>query len=285
MLTLDRVGHTAITWPFTADGAIAAIGELAEAGYKGVEVFGFAIDDVPGGVPHLRQLLNEAPIRLVATYCFADLVNATTALTDVAALRHWATVTAAAGGEIMVVGCADRSKAQYDPDDYAVLIENLNTIGRYSAEHGVTTAFHPHTGTPVERREEIDRVLNGIDPRYVAFAPDLGQIQKGGSDPVDVVRTYRDLVKHVHLKDYVGGSVQHDASGVEIDTTGYLNYVPLGKGVVDIPGIVAALDGFDGWWMVELDGTPAAPRPPADAAAISMRYLESLVVSEGAQSR
>src|SRR2546423_476014 len=144
------------------------------------------------------------------------------------------------------------------------MVETLNEIGRRTLDLGVSTTFHPHTGTPVETREEIDRVMSSVDPRYVGFAPDTGQIQKGGSDAVEVLRTYLPLVRHVHLKDWVGGVVQRNADGTEVDRTGYADYVPVGSGVVDISGIVALLDGagYDGWWMVELDGTAQAPRPP-----------------------
>jgi inosose dehydratase len=57
--------------------------------------------------------------------------------------------------------------------------------------------------------------------------------------------------------------------------------VPLGDGVVDLPAIVHTLEaaGFGGWWMVELDGTPQAPRAAKEAAAISKRYLDLLATA------
>ena len=67
----------------------------------------------------------------------------------------------------------------------------------------------------------------------------------------------------------------------EVDRTGYADYVPVGSGVVDIPGIVALLDGagYAGWWMVELDGSQRRPAPPKEAAAMSKHYLEGLLSS------
>ena len=45
-----------------------------------------------------------------------------------------------------------------------------------------------------------------------------------------------------------------------------------------MPAILDILSdvGYDGYLMVELDGTPAAPYVSKEAAAISKRYLESL---------
>jgi len=55
--------------------------------------------------------------------------------------------------------------------------------------------------------------------------------------------------------------------------------LPLGEGVViyisAILGIPAEID-YDGYVMVELDGTPKAPYTSKEAAAISKRYLQSL---------
>jgi inosose dehydratase len=57
-----------------------------------------------------------------------------------------------------------------------------------------------------------------------------------------------------------------------------LCYLPLGEGVVDIPAILEILAeiNYDGYAMVELDGTPRAPYAPKEAAAISKRYLQNL---------
>jgi sugar phosphate isomerase/epimerase len=37
--------------------------------------------------------------------------------------------------------------------------------------------------------------------------------------------------------------------------------------------------GFDGWLMVELDGTARSPRPPKEAAAMSYRGLTEAVAN------
>jgi inosose dehydratase len=131
----------------------------------------------------------------------------------------------------------------------------------------------------VETREEIDMFWDLVDREVVFFAPDTGQIQKGGSDAVEVLSTYIEQVRHVHLKDFSGEPLSTDEAGDEIDNSGFLNYVPLGDGVVDIPEIFKRLDaaGFDGWYNIELDGNADSPRPAREAAARSKAYLEQLL--------
>jgi inosose dehydratase len=159
------------------------------------------------------------------------------------------------------------------------MARTLEAIGRRCLDRGMFAALHPHTGTPIETEAEIDLIMEETDPRLVFFAPDTGQIQKGGGDPVAVIRRYAGRVRHMHVKDYGGGPVQHDAEGREIDPTGYVGYVPVGSGVVDFAGITRVLDeaSYDGWLMVELDGTPRAPRPPREAAAMSKRTMDALL--------
>lgn len=276
-MQLGRLGHTGITWPFTPDGAKQAIKEVAGLGYRGVELFGFVIDAYPGGVDAVAKDLDAAGIRLASAYCSVSLVDPSKHEEDLASMRRWADQVAHLGGEVVVVGPSPRTRDHYDLEDYRRVCSTLGEIARQCAELGIVACFHPHTGTPVETRDEIAQVMDNVDGQLVRMAPDTGQIAKGGGDPVEVVRTYAPLIGHIHLKDYLGGTPTHNANGEELDRTGWLDYVPLGKGVVDIPAIIAALGAdYPGWWMVELDGTNAAPESPIAAAAESKAYLETL---------
>lgn len=275
-MQLGKLGHTGITWPFTPAGAKQAMSDIAELGYRGIELFGFVVDAYPGGVPAVREDLEQTGLQLAAAYCSISLVEPAQRDKDIASMLRWAGQVADLGGDVVVVGPAPRRRERYDEGDYKYACAVLEDIARRCAELGVTTCFHPHTGTPVESREEISWVMDNVDPGFVSMAPDTGQIAKGGADPVEVVRTYGPRVRHIHLKDYLGGTPVIE-EGNERDRTGWLDYVPLGRGVVDVPAIIKTLgDGYEGWWMVELDGTEASPEPPKAAAASSKRYLERL---------
>ena len=91
-----------------------------------------------------------------------------------------------------------------------------------------------------------------------------------------VLKDYGERVRHVHLKDYIGGPVERDAEGKEIDPTGYVGYTPIGHGSLDMPAIFQFLEEIDyqDLVMVELDATPRAPRPPREAALMSKTYIQ-----------
>jgi inosose dehydratase len=90
-------------------------------------------------------------------------------------------------------------------------------------------------------------------------------LQKGGSDPVQVVKDYLTLVRHMHLKDYEGGP-------------NYDGYCPLGKGKVNIPAILDMVEkaNMKGMIMVELDSSKNMPMPAGETARISQMYLTKL---------
>jgi inosose dehydratase len=132
---------------------------------------------------------------------------------------------------------------------------------------GVVGVLHQHTGTVIESRDEVYDVMEKLDTKHVKFGPDVGQLQKGGVDPVKVVSDFKELIHHVHLKDFNGG--EH-----------YLGYCPLGQGKVNVPKILDLLEGskIKTMIMVELDpsdrGAGPMPMQPLETAKVSKGYLE-----------
>jgi inosose dehydratase len=192
----------------------------------------------------------------------------------------------AAGAGVVVLAAATGLQG-YDErpvlDDAAWdrLLANLDRIAARAAERGVVTALHPHVGTLVERREEVERVLSGSG---VALCLDTGHLLIGGTDPLELVRSLPDRVLHVHLKDVDESWARKVRSG---DTT-YTEavaagmYRPLGQGDVDVAQIVRLLEagGYQGWYVLEQDtvlaGPPDGDGPLADVRQ-SVEYLKALV--------
>jgi inosose dehydratase len=130
-------------------------------------------------------------------------------------------------------------------------------------KHGVRLGVHPHVGSLIETRQEIAQAMDATDPRYFHLAPDTGHLAGGGSDPVEIFRTYASRIAHVHLKDYQPPA----AAG------GRGTYVTLGRGSVDFPELIRIMNEarFDGWMNVELDGGRGAD--PAVVARDAREYV------------
>ncbi|MGH2560599.1 MAG: sugar phosphate isomerase/epimerase family protein [Thermomicrobiales bacterium] len=280
-----KIGHTGITWGIPGD-VETAYRETAELGYLGFETFARTIiewNQKPGGY---RALVERFGIPTSAAYCYKQWIDPATSGQELAAARGEAEAAKQAGASALVLQAGSRPEQGYGDDEMRRLAAALNAIGSYCREIGLVAALHPHTGTAIETREEIDAILQLTDAELVGFAPDTGQIAKGGSDIVEVLNTHRDRIAHVHLKDWCG-RYERDAAGKEIDTTGYVNYEPIGNGVLPMPEILRIVQesGRDCWVNVELDGTNRAPRPPREAAAMSRRYLGEILGDQVAWRR
>ena len=86
------------------------------------------------------------------------------------------------------------------------------------------------------------------------FGPDIGQLQKGGVDPVAVVKNFLPVVEHMHFKDWNGGPSM-------------AGYCALGLGKVDLTGVLDLMEGrkLQGMIMVELDSGGEMPYTPREA--------------------
>jgi inosose dehydratase len=274
-----HIGHTGLTWiPLgpPAGGvrpAInsmedpqyveAAIRDIAGLGFYGIELFGNQLEamEAKGGVGALLEKYN---LPLISAYCGTNLSAPEKRKESIDKTLGWAKLVKKYSGKVIVVGPNGVKRSAYDfkahKDD---IVATLNELGQAVMDMGLTPVLHQHTGTCVETREETYAVLDAVDTRVMKFGPDIGQLQKGGSDPVQVVKDFLPLVQHMHLKDFAGGS-------------NYLGYCPLGEGKVDIPAILAMMDGRKtaGLVMVELDSPPPQPVPALENAKVAKAYLE-----------
>jgi len=275
-----HIGHTGLTWIPLGGGPGAgprppvepmadpqyvegAIRDMAGLGFYGIELFGNQIEamEAHGG---LGAMLEKYNLPLISAYCGANLSVPAQRKDSIAKVLTWATLVKKYKGKVIVVGPNGVRRNSYDfkasKDD---IVTTLNELGKAVTDMGLTPVLHQHTGTCVETREETYAVMESVDTRVMKFGPDIGQLQKGGSDPVKVVKDFLPLVQHMHLKDFVGGPQ-------------YLGYCPLGLGKVDIPAILSMMNGrqTDGLVMVELDSPPPQPMPAIETAKIAKAYLQ-----------
>jgi inosose dehydratase len=167
-----------------------------------------------------------------------------------------------------------------DDRQWATLLANLDRLADAAADRGAVAVLHPHVGTMVETRDEVERVLEGS---AIRLCLDTGHLLIGGTDPLLLAREVPDRIAHAHLKD-VDAKL---AAQVQAGTLTYTEavrrgmYTPLGAGDVDIAGIVTALrsNGFDGWFVMEqdaiLDGEPSDEGPLRDVRA-SVAFMQDV---------
>jgi inosose dehydratase len=258
-----KIGHTGITWGFKPEDAAGAIHDVALLGYQGYETFGEVLEawEPQGG---LRKILGENQLPLISAYCNVNLTEPVKRNDEIARAVLWAKLIKQNGGVTAVIGPNGVKRASYDfAASKANIVSALNEICKAVEGEGVTPVLHQHTGTCVESRDEVYAVLEAVDTKYVKFGPDVGQLAKGGVDPVKVVKDFLPLIRHVHLKDWNGGP-------------NWAQYCPLGQGKVDVVQVLSLLEKSPEMKiiMVELDPSPNPPLTPIETARIGKQYFE-----------
>ncbi|HZQ44025.1 MAG TPA: sugar phosphate isomerase/epimerase [Acidobacteriaceae bacterium] len=157
------------------------------------------------------------------------------------------------------------------PEECVRLGKLLTKLGKRVSDAGVKLGYHNHMNTISEHPENLQRVMDASDPRYVGLELDTAHYVAGGGDPAEAILHYGDRLLFLHLKDVVDLPV--DTPGVKYP----FKFVELGRGQVNLPAVMNALQKtkYSGWAIVELDRVPDKSRTPKGCAAISKDYLQN----------
>jgi inosose dehydratase len=272
------IGHTGITWPARSGGGRRGDGpppppdralnetifnDVSGLGFAGLELFDWQINGLESqGV--LGGFVEKYKLPLISSYTSINLTDPAQRAGTIAAAVAVGKILKKYGGRTIVIGPSGRVGGEsYNYNDHKQnIVTTLNELGKAITDIGLIAALHQHTGTAVETRDETYATMEAVDTRYVKFGPDIGQLQKGGVDPVAVVKRFLPVVQHMHFKDWVGGPSM-------------AGYCPLGLGKVDLVGVLDLMEGrkLAGMIMVELDGGGQMPYTPREAAQIAHDWL------------
>jgi sugar phosphate isomerase/epimerase len=117
-------------------------------------------------------------------------------------------------------------------------IEVFNNCGKIlKEEFGITFCYHNHGYEfyPHENGTLMDYIIKNTNPEYVSFEIDILWTFFPGYDPAELISSYPDRFKLLHLKDLRKG-VKGDLSG----GTAVENDVALGTGQIDISSVLKA---------------------------------------------
>lgn len=150
-------------------------------------------------------------------------------------------------------------------EEWKLLAEGLNKLGKIAKDKGMTLTFHHHMGTVVQTEEEIDRFMETVDPELVFLLFDSGHLSFAGIDPEKVLKRYVNRVKHVHLKDIRKDMVKKSKNERWSFLKGVREgvFTVPGDGDVDFAPIFRILEdaGYEGWVVVEAEQDPAKANP------------------------
>ena len=136
----------------------------------------------------------------------------------------------------------------------------LDKLVQAIANLPVKVALEPHAGSQFQNESDYEEIFNHITTEQIGITIDTGHFHVLGVDWKALIRRYPDRVYNVHVKDHIGSQS-----------------VPIGKGEVDMPGLLRELRAIDyhGPLAVELEVEDPGNLPQYVADAY--QYLSDLM--------
>lgn len=265
--------------------------EVARAGYRYVELGPFGY--LPTDPARLSDELGARALSLSGGTVFTDFHRGDrrdTGLWD--RVRAIAGLVRAVGGEHLVVIPAlwrdDRTGVELEPreltgDQWRTLAAGHDLIGRLLAdEYGLAQQVHSHADTHVATPEQVDRLLELTDPRYVGLCLDTGHYAFYGGDSVELLTRAPERIGYLHLKqiDPVRAREVIDADVPFADAAGQVMVTPP-DGVPDYGPVLAAAHAVDPamFAIVEQDMPGCDRATPLPIAMATRDYIQERLPS------
>lgn len=214
------------------------------AGYQGLQLKGAQYADFVGSPARALEVLGTDPGTYSAVIT-GDAIDA--AGRD--RIRSTVAFAAAVGAE-RVVFCHGHPHEGVDAGLRRDFARTLTDIARESADAGVAFSLHHHTDQPVMELEDFREFFDGLEPGVLGLTVDTAHLARSGiADLPAFIDEFGAFVDNLHLKDY--------STPVGRDGEWRL----FGEGVLDLEGVLAALDrvGYTGWLCVDEESTATLP--------------------------
>jgi len=267
--------------------------EMTLSGYTGTELgdWGF----MPTNPTQLADVLNTRNLSMVGAFVPIDFSNSLAHEPGCEiALKIAGLLNKVAGNDPQIVlsdmNCNNPIRTNYagritndmglDSSGWKTFSSGVDKVAKIIFEEtGLQSVFHHHCAGYVETPDEVERLLELTDPRFVGLCFDTGHFAFGGGDPVVGIQAYSNRIRHVHFKDF-DGKMLHKAIDEDWDYFKAINsgiFCELGKGNVDFKAVLNELDAmnYDDWIVVEQDIIPGMGKP-FESALRNREFLKSL---------
>ena len=244
--------------------------KVKELGYEGVEFAGL-YDHSAVEVKALCEQIGLVP--LSAHVPFVDMMNDPSVLDDYAAI----------GCKYVVIPYLTE-ESRPGNEKFAEVIKGAAMLGEKANSLGMTLAYHNHDFefTKIDGAYALDILYSEVPASLLQAELDTCWVRVGGEDPASYVRKYAGRVDVLHLKDYFGSKTENMYALIGLDedekkdTQGKFEFRPVGSGVQDFPGILAAAQESGVKWVVVEQDEPSMGLTPIECAEKSIRYLQTL---------
>ncbi len=262
-----KIGYSAITWGGKDD---VAIREVASLGFRGIQLRANTFGPYRNKISELKEMLQTQNLQLVmfssGNVEIDPMKEASTIDMHVA---HASFVKALGGSTLQMTNSLRQKDRLPTSEEIKRLSEVMNKIGQQTADLGVQAVYHNHMSQIGETPEEVDALVQGMNPKYVKLLLDIAHYQQGGGKPQEAVIQYKDMIHSLHLKDTMCPLPEKP------DDKKAYKFVELGRGNVDVKAVFESLKKikFEGWGIIELDGVPDKDKTPLSCATTNRDFI------------
>ncbi|WP_438420959.1 myo-inosose-2 dehydratase [Bacillus siamensis] len=171
-----------------------------------------------------------------------------------------------------------KKKPHFSDEEWDTLCNGLNRLGKIAEEYGLNLTFHHHLGTGVQTAEEVDRLMEGTDPRYVHLLYDTGHAYISDGDCMTILNKHMDRIRHIHFKDARIDIMERCRQEGKSFRQSFLQgiFTVPGDGCIDFTEVYRTLirHDYSGWIVIEAEQDPAVANP-LEYALIARKYIDS----------
>lgn len=241
----------------------STIKEVAKAGYKQVEPYGFPS---PASVEMIKQAKKNGMQVHSSHFDWNSILHPNKK--GVASFDEILERAKELGLSHLVVPYLAESDRK-DIDGYKKVAEHLNQAGELASKANIKLAYHNHAFefNPLEKNTSGYDIFIDNFSSNVAFEIDVFWVKLGGVDPVSIIKKLKGRVSQLHLKDLKNKSSIPNFGQVSPDT-----FDEIGDGMIDMERImkIAQKTGVE-HCHVEQDQSPF----PLKSITKSINYLKS----------
>lgn len=112
-------------------------------------------------------------------------------------------------------------------EDCKIAADMMNQTGEACKKKGLILCWHNHDKEfiPMEEGLPFDFLMNNTDKDLVKCEMDIYWVQKGGADPVEVLKKYKNRFSILHVKDMSADDTK--------------TFADAGSGIIDFPSVFA----------------------------------------------
>jgi inosose dehydratase len=258
------LGYSSITWSGQDEQAIK---DIASLGFKGIQLRANTFSKYGENPAALKALIDQSGLQL----CMFSSGNVEIDPAKVDAsiaqhVKHATFVKALGGTSIQLTNSLRKKGVKPEEKDLIRLAEVMNEIGARTKEIGIQATYHNHMDQFGETPEEVELLVQHMDPSKIKLLLDVAHYFQGGGNPAEAVLKYKKVLHSLHVKDVR-------------QTEPRYRFVELGQGKVNLEEVFANLDKikFKGFAIVELDAVPDAGKTPFSCAETSKEFLKTRI--------